>query len=203
MIDITRNLKALLAGLFTFFGLLMGLKWNFFVAALLAVGVYTGVYLISKPKLMIGNTDMEAIENGKELAEIFLEYQTNTEFLKTLASSFKDTNIREKSLSLAKTSKDIEHYLEGSPREISKSRHFLDYYMKTAIEILKNYSNLDQANVSADKFLEIKEKTNKSLDLLNEIFARQRDSYHKDKITQLEVETDLLEQTIKLGGDIK
>lgn len=203
MIDITRNLKALLAGLITFFGLLMGLKWNFFVAALLAVGVYTGVYLISKPRLMIGNTDMEAIENGKELAEIFLEYQTNTEFLKTLASSFKDTDIREKSLSLAKTSKDIEHYLEGNPREISKSRHFLDYYMKTAIEILKNYSNLDQANVSADKFLEIKEKTNKSLDLLNEIFARQRDSYHKDKITKLEVETDLLEQTIKLGGDIK
>lgn len=203
MIDITRNLKALLAGLITFFGLLMGLKWNFFVAALLALGVYTGVYLISKPRLMIGNTDMEAIENGKELAEIFLEYQTNTEFLKTLASSFKDTDIREKSLSLAKTSKDIENYLEGNPREISKSRYFLDYYMKTAIEILKNYSNLDQANVSADKFLEIKEKTNKSLDLLNEIFARQRDSYHKDKITQLEVETDLLEQTIKLGGDIK
>lgn len=203
MIDLTRNLKSLIAGLITFFGLLLGLKWNFFVAALLALGVYTGVYLISKPRVMIGNTDMEAIENGKELAQIFNEYQVNTGFLKTLAESFKDTDIKEKSLSLARTATDIEKYLEGNPREISKSRHFMDYYMNTAIEILKNYSNLNQANVSQDKFLEIKEKTTRSLDLLNQIFARQRDSYHKDKITQLEVETDLLEQTIRLGGDIK
>ena len=68
---------------------------------------------------------------------------------------------------------------------------------------MDNYNDLDRANVSADKFNDIKEKTKESLDLLIKIFASQMDAYHKDKINKLEVETDLLEQTIKLGGDIK
>ena len=53
MNDSRRDFRALLAALITFFGLLIGAKWHFLVAAILAVGVYTGVYLISKPKLMI------------------------------------------------------------------------------------------------------------------------------------------------------
>lgn len=152
---------------------------------------------------MIGNTDVEALENGEEIQAIFNEFELRIEFLITLADSIKDKSIKTKVIELSRTSKDIKSYLENNPRQISKSRYFLDYYMKTAEEIVKNYSNLDKANVSEDKFKEIKEKTSRSLDLLNEIFKRQRDSYYKDKITQLEVETDLLEQTMKLGGDIK
>ena len=203
MIEVSRTIKALIASHLTFFGLLVGLKRSFWIAAILAIGVYTGVYLISKPKMMIGNTDVEALENGEEIQAIFNEFELRIEFLITLADSIKDKSIKTKVIELSRTSKDIKSYLENNPRQISKSRYFLDYYMKTAEEIVKNYSNLDKANVSEDKFKEIKEKTSRSLDLLNEIFKRQRDSYYKDKITQLEVETDLLEQTMKLGGDIK
>lgn len=198
-----RNLKGLLAALLTFFGLTLGLKWSFIVAAILSVGVYTGVYLISKPKLMIGNTEIEALENAEEINQIYLKLKDDKKKLIASANSIEDDGIRKKALELAKTTNDIEAYLEDNPREISKSRHFLDYYVGTAKTIVDNYQELKRANVSPDKFNEIKEKTNQSLDLLNQIFAKQRDSYHRDKINKLEVESDLLEQTIKLGGDIK
>lgn len=199
----SRNLKGLIAALITFFGLMVGLKWHFLVAALLSVGVYTGVYLISKPKLMIGNTEIEALENAQEINDIYQKLLADQKVLAANARSIEDDTIKAKALKLVQTTNDIEAYLKDNPREISKSRHFLDYYMGTAKAIVANYNDLKRANVSSDKFDEIKEKTNQSLDLLNQIFAKQRDSYHKDKINQLEVESDLLEQTIKLGGDVR
>ena len=203
MNDSRRDFRALLAALITFFGLLIGAKWHFLVSAILAVGVYTGIYLISKPKLMIGNTEIEALENAEEIKAIYQKLQIDQKKLTEAAASIKDTSIKAKTNELAKITNDIEFYLENNPKEISKSRHFLDYYIGTAREIVDNYNDLDRANVSADKFNDIKEKTKESLDLLIKIFASQRDAYHKDKINKLEVETDLLEQTIKLGGDIK
>lgn len=203
MKETLRNFKALLVSLLTFFALLLGLKWHFIVVAILAVGVYVGVYLISKPKIMIGNTDIEALENGQEINQIFNDFEDDIGKLKALNADISDKEISGKIGKLIKTCLDIRFYLEKNPREISRSRYFLDYYVKTASEIVKNYSDLEKSNVSLDKFNEIKDKSNQSLDLLNEIFAKQRDSYHKDKINQLEVETDLLEQTIKLGGEIK
>lgn len=203
MTDFTRNFKALIASLATFFGLLIFAKWHFFIAAILALGVYTGIYLITKPRLMIGDTDLEALENAKEIKDLFQGFEADIASLNKLNNQIEDTNIKKKTMKLIKTCKDIRFYLEKNPKEVSKSRHFLSYYVATAKEISANYVDLEKSNVSQDKFEEIKEKSNQSLDLLNEIFAKQRDSYHKDKINQLEVETDLLEQTIKLGGDIK
>lgn len=203
MNDNLRNLKGLLAALLTFFGLLLGLKWNFLVAAALAIGVYTGVYLISKPKLMIGNTEIEQLENAREIQAIYQKLIVDEDTLKKQAKNIEDKSIREKATKLAAITHDISLYLENNPKEISRSRYFLDYYVGTALEIIGNYIDLDQANVSFDKLEDIRDKTNRSLELLIQIFQNQSDAYHKDKINKLEVETDLLEQTIKLGGNIK
>ena len=203
MNDNLRNLKGLLAALLTFFGLLLGLKWNFLVAAALALGVYTGVYLISKPKLMIGNTEIEQLENAREIQAIYQKLIVDEDTLKKQAKNIEDKSIREKVSKLTAITHDISLYLENNPKEISRSRYFLDYYVGTALEIIGNYIDLDQANVSFDKLEDIRDKTNRSLDLLIQIFQNQSDAYHKDKINKLEVETDLLEQTIKLGGNIK
>ena len=203
MNDNLRNLKGLLAALLTFFGLLLGLKWNFLVAAALAIGVYTGVYLISKPKLMIGNTEIEQLENAREIQAIYQKLIVDEDTLKKQAKNIEDKSIREKATKLAAITHDISLYLENNPKEISRSRYFLDYYVGTALEIIGNYIDLDQANVSFDKLEDIRDKTNRSLELLIQIFQNQSDAYHKDKINKLEVETDLLERTIKLGGNIK
>lgn len=55
--------------------------------------------------------------------------------------------------------------------------------------------------MSSEKFLEIEAKTYESLALLNGVYAKQRDGYYEDQISDLEIETELLEKTLKLGGD--
>ena len=39
-----------------FLGLLLGMDWNFLVAALLAAGLFEGIYLVTKPKKISGKT---------------------------------------------------------------------------------------------------------------------------------------------------
>ena len=152
---------------------------------------------------MIVNTEIEQLENAREIQAIYQKLIVDEDTLKKQAKNIEDKSIREKATKLAAITHDISLYLENNPKEISKSRYFLDYYVGTALEIIGNYIDLDQANVSFDKLEDIRDKTNRSLELLIQIFQNQSDAYHKDKINKLEVETDLLEQTIKLGGNIK
>lgn len=152
---------------------------------------------------MIGDIEMEKLANGLELKELYENSKLSVNQMKALSNKIKEKNIREKALDLTSVGEDILRYLEKNPRDLSESRHFLNYYLKTSNKILDNYIQLDQANVSDSKLALVTEKTQESLDLLNQVFSNQRDSYHKDALMELEVETELLEKTIKLGGDAK
>ena len=57
--------------------------------------------------------------------------------------------------------------------------------------------------MSSENILEFEKKTDESLALLSRVYAKQRDGYYEDQITDLEIETELLEKTLKLGGEQK
>lgn len=133
--------------------------------------------MLTKPVLKIGDIELERLADG-----------------------IQNPLIAEKAQSLSGIAQNILDYLEDAPKEISSSRHFLNYYLPTANKIIGNYLHLKRANVSTDKFNLITERTVESLDLINQVFAQQRDNYYKDQMLALEVETELLEKTIRLGG---
>ncbi len=196
-----QNIRGLIVALVVFLLLVFILKWNYFVGAAISLLSFGATYLLSTPRLKIGNTDIENMNNAIELKEIYDSSKLKMIEIRKNASSINDKNIRNLSLNLAKIGDDIIKYLEDKPKDISTSRHFLDYYLSTAKSIVENYNNLDKGGVSEEKFIEIKENTEKSIRLLTEIFKNQRDSYHKEVINDLKIETDLLEKTVKLGGD--
>lgn len=196
-----QNIKSLALSLIVFFVLVFVIDWPFFVGAGLAIGLFGGSFLIFTPKIIIGNVELENIENAKELKEIYDNSKALVASIKKNGGSVKDSSIRISSLKLASIAEDIIAYLEDKPKDISTSRHFLTYYLSTADKIVKNYNELDRANVSFDKFESIRENTEKSLRLLRQIFTNQRDSYHKEAINDLNIETDLLEKTVRLGGE--
>lgn len=171
------------------------------MAGPLSIGTFFGVYLISKPKLMLGDVELEKLANGVELLELYEASQKSVDRMRGLSLKIEDKTLRDKALGLASIGQDILKYLENNPTDLSGSRHFLTYYINSANKILENYIRLNLANVSQEKFNLVSEKTLESLDLLTQVFSRQRDSYHKDVLMELEVEADLLEKTIKLGGD--
>lgn len=201
--ELRQNIFGLLSSVLVFLLFFLLIKWPIFIAAPISIGTFFGVYFLSKPKVMIGDIEMEKLANGLELKELYENSKLSVNQMKALSNKIKEKNIREKALDLTSVGEDILRYLEKNPRDLSESRHFLNYYLKTSNKILDNYIQLDQANVSDSKLALVTEKTQESLDLLNQVFSNQRDSYHKDALMELEVETELLEKTIKLGGDAK
>lgn len=198
-----QNILAGLVSSLVFLILFLVLKWHLVISLLLAVGVFAAVYLLAKPVRKIGNIELENLVNGMELHEIYQEAVKDLKQLGETIEAIQDGPVRQKADSLYQVGQDILRYLENNPREISKSRHFLDYYLDTARKLTGNYVQLKKANISADKFANMTDKTLESLDLLEKVFVNQRDGYHEDKLVALEVETDLLEKTIKLGGELK
>ncbi len=91
-------------------------------------------------------------------------------------------------------------YLSNHPDLLSKSEHFIRYYMDTALRILTNYLQVQEAHISKDQWKKVQGSVSESLRYLCQIFTRQRDSFHQDLILDLEVESDLLEKTVKLSG---
>ncbi|WP_108832087.1 5-bromo-4-chloroindolyl phosphate hydrolysis family protein [Aedoeadaptatus coli] len=196
-----QNFFGVSASVLLFLLLFIVLKWPLLVATVLSVGTYFGVYYLAKPKQKIGDVELEALANGEELKAL---YDASIMHLHTMASTaraIENPAIREKALALVATGNDITAYLKAHPKAISPSRHFLEYYLKTGEKIITNYLSLKRGNVSSEKFLEIEAKTDESLALLNGVYAKQRDGYYEDQISDLEIETELLEKTLKLGGD--
>lgn len=180
------------------------LHWNFLVSFIIAIGTFIGIFLIMKPVPKIGDVEMQDLKDGMALHALYAGALADLLKMEEVTQDLTSSNIQGQCTNLVNTGHDILNYLENNPREISKSRHFLEYYFETAKKIITNYGQLKRANISSDKFQHIADKTSESLDLLQKIFANQRDSYHEDKVMALEVETDLLEKTIRLsGGDIQ
>lgn len=196
-----QNFFGVSASVLLFLLLFMALKWPLLVAAVLSVGTYFGVYYLAKPKQKIGDVELEALANGEEMKALYDASITHLHAMASTACAIENPAIREKALALVATGNDIMAYLKAHPKAISPSRHFLEYYLKTGEKIITNYLSLKRGNVSSEKFLEIEAKTYESLVLLNGVYAKQRDGYYEDQISDLEIETELLEKTLKLGGD--
>lgn len=177
------------------------IDWPLLISLVIAVGIFFAIYFLSKPILKIGDLELSQMADGVELNNIYQEARRQVHKIEENGQKINNEDVGQGALQLASTSQDILRYLEDNPREISQSRHFLTYYVPTANKIIDNYFQLKKANISADKFKLITGQTLESIELLQKIFVNQRDGYHKDKLVELEVQTELLEKTITLGGE--
>ena len=62
-----RSILSGLAAAVFFLAAFLGLHWNFFLCIVLAVLLFEGVYLLSRPRRRIGKIIVEDLENGEEL----------------------------------------------------------------------------------------------------------------------------------------
>lgn len=195
-----QTVLALIVAVLVFLVLFFALEWQVIISVLISVGIYFAVFYLTAPVLKIGDIELESLKNGAEIKELYDQSIAEVQQMEGSIDVLEHNAVKEQAAELVATSHDILKYLEGHPTDISQSRHFLTYYFPTANKILKNYIRLKVVNISSHKLIEVQDKTTESLDLLNDLFAKQRDSYHKDILLDLEVESELLENTLKLGG---
>lgn len=202
--DFRQNVAAIISAAASgavFIILLFLLEWSVLVDIPIAIGTYAGLYLITKPKRMIGNIDIEFIENGAELEQKLLEAKEDYECIKKSIVKIGDMQVRAEAEKLAETSAAIIEYLENTPSKIRQARQFIDYYQDTASKLLSKYIGLQDANIETAEIIQLKKDTRSALATLNKAFNGQFEKLMRGELTDMQAEIELLEQTVKMEMD--
>lgn len=198
--------KTVLAGLigsFLFLILLFLLHWPFPVALLLGLGITVALQFLTKSVERIGTTPIDRLEQGEEALLLYRATRKTMDEMRQWQYRITDGKLFKQADELVRVGADIFYYLTRHPEKILPSRQFLTYYLETANRIFQNYVEMQNAHLSEEKFLSIREQTATSVDYLHTIFVNQRDGYHRDAMQNLEEESELLEKTITMGGGRK
>ncbi len=195
-----QTILATLSSVFLFLILALGIKWNIIISAVLALGTYYGVYNISKHPVRLGNTDIDALENGIELKELMDEGEKDMAVMKQYTDIIKSPDIRKSAEELYTEGNNILQYLRDNPGKISKARRFLNYYLETAKEIIVKYAKFEKTDIKTEELAALFEKTEKALDILKSAFRKQFVKLASNEIMDIEQDIDLLEKTLKEEG---
>ena len=202
--DLRQNIAAIISAAASgavFIILLFLLEWSIFIDIPVAIGTYAGLYLMTKPKRRIGNTDIEFIENGAELEQKLLEAKEDYENINKSIARIGDLQVKGEAEKLAETSSAIIEYLEKNPMKIRQARQFIDYYQDCATKLLSKYIGLQDANIETAEIIRLKKDTRSALCTLNKAFSGQFEKLMRGELTDMQAEIQLLEETVKMEMD--
>lgn len=202
--DFRQNIAAIISAAAAgavFVILLFLLEWSVFIDIPVALGTYAGLYLLTKPKRRIGNTDIDFIENGAELEQKLLEAREDYDSIKRSIVKIGDVQVKNEAEKLADTSAAIIEYLEQNPLKIRQARQFIDYYQDSASKLLSKYIGLQDANIETSEIIRLKKDTRSALVTLNKAFSGQFEKLMRGELTDMQAEIELLEQTVKMEMD--
>lgn len=202
--DFRQNIAAIIsagAAGAVFVLLLFLLEWSVLIDIPVAVGTYAGLYLITKPRRRIGGVDIDFIENGEELEQKLLEAKEDYDSIKKSIVKIGDMQVKNEAEKLSETSAAIIEYLENNPAKIRHARQFIDYYQDTASKLLSKYIGLQDANIETEEIIQLKKDTRSAFATLNKAFNGQFEKLMRGELTDMQVEIELLEQTVKMEMD--
>jgi 5-bromo-4-chloroindolyl phosphate hydrolysis protein len=192
---------ALLTSLALFFALFFGLKWNVFVVIILSLGTYLGVFMVTKPRLKIGNIRIDKLEDGDELKALLLDAKEDMDHIKKASAEITNLALKEESQRLYNTGVKILEYLEEHPERISTARRFFTYYLDTARDILEKYLPFQRSGLRTEDVENVFRSTQKALPILNEAFERQFNHLMQNDIIDIESDIKVLEMNLKMDGE--
>ncbi|MFB0918239.1 MAG: 5-bromo-4-chloroindolyl phosphate hydrolysis family protein [Clostridiaceae bacterium] len=185
------------ASVLLFITLFLILKMDILISALLAVGTYIGVFMISKPRITLGNLDVENMENGLELKALMDEAESDLSRIKSYGDTIKDKEISKGTLDLYEVGNNILEYLKRNPEKITKSRRFFNHYLETSAEIIKKYVEFEKTNITSGEIDRIYDRTKNAVLVLKEGFKKQYVKLVSNEIVDMEADIELLENTLK------
>lgn len=185
-----------------FLGLLLGLDWNFLMAALLAAGLFEGLYLITKPQKIPGKIPLDMRPDGAYLEKRLEEAREDFESIRRSLEKIQDRGLWEESKRLYDTSSNILAYLEKNPDKISMAGRFIDYYQDTASSLLKKYVELQNSGLDTSETRNLKENTKKAICMLNKAFEQQFQRMMRNGLMDMDVEIQMIENMMKMEGPL-
>ncbi len=192
----------LAAALVVFFALGFGLDWPYWIAGLLAVGTYVGVFLISKPRLKIGHIRVDSLPDGDALKALMLDAKNDMDMIQATTKKITHLPIRQQSEQLYATGLNILSYLEKNPDKIPLARRFFGYYLDTAVGILQKYLPFQESGLRTEEVRRVTQSTERAMPILNRAFERQFSNLMQNDVMDIESDIKVLEMNLRSEGGL-
>lgn len=140
-------------------------------------------------------------EKQKETREEYTsEYMRAYEEMRSAAAAVQDVAISEKGMRLAELTGKILQAAEEHPEKGTAIRRFTDYYLPSALKLLRSYSTMEKQGVSGQNITATKEKINGILDTLIVGYEKQLDQMFNRDALDISSDIDVLETMMKQDG---
>lgn len=181
-----------------FLVLLFLVKWNFFIYAALALGIFASLTFLLKPREKIGGIYVEGLPDGEELKKYLEDAREDFTAIETCKRKIRDLEVKTEVEKLNQTAEKIIAFLEENPGKIRLARQFIDYYQDTASSLLQKYVKLQDTNLSTNEVQKLKSETAKAVKTLNTVFEGQFQKLLRNEMMDMDAEIRLLQQTAKM-----
>ena len=171
------------AGLFLL--LFLALRWHPLVALALSVGLYGGVYLLLAPKAKEQTLRMTYGVDEEEYQAVLAEARKDLAVLAQAEETMDSPQGREQV-----------RYLEKEPGKLPQARQFFLYYLDTAAHLLERYQAFQKAGVRSPEVVDLLQRTQQALPLLNQAFEKQYDQLLAGELMDTQVEIDVLQAAL-------
>ena len=181
------------AGLFLL--LFLALRWHPLVALALSAGLYGGVYLLLAPKAKEQTLRMTYGVDEEEYQAVLGEARKDLAVL-AQAEIMDSPQDRDQVRRLWTTGSSLVKYLEKEPEKLPQARQFFLYYLDTAAHLLERYQAFQKAGVRSPEVVDLLQRTQQALPLLNQAFEKQYDQLLAGELMDTQVEIDVLKAAL-------
>ena len=183
MREVSRMLAAALAACAAFLALFFALRWHIAVCALLAVGVYFGLYFLLKPVRRIAGIAVEDLPGGEEMQALLEEARQDLDRIRQAEARIDVPAVRRDAQALRETGERILASLD------------------TAGKLLARYVEFRATGLATPEVQEILERTAKSLPVLHAAFERQFTRLMQGELLDVEADIELLRKMLAMEGE--
>jgi 5-bromo-4-chloroindolyl phosphate hydrolysis protein len=187
-----------IAGIIAFLTSIFLFNFPLPMGIIISIGIYFGVFFLTKPTYRIGSVDIDSIANGKEIKDLLDKAGYDLKIIESSGKNAKHKEIKANAEKLHHNGLNILNYLNKNPKKILSARRFLSYYLDTASDIMEKYTEFTNTNLKSKEMEEIYSKTNRALVILNEAFEKQFLKLMQNEFFDIEADINVLEKTLKM-----
>ena len=174
-------------------------RWyDWVIASIAALLVYRAANKIFRPKTILIEEEPEPINTGnKELDEVLTTGTAYMAELNTLNMNIPNEKINKKIDEMMRIGRNIFEFITKNPTEVRQIRKFMNYYLPTTINLLKEYEEFRRQGTKSESVLEAMKKIEGVLDTIVVAFNKTLDDLYKNKVLNISVDIEVLEKMIK------
>lgn len=177
-------------------------RWyDFVIASAVAFFVYKVSSKLIPSKTILVEEEPQPINTGNsELDDVLTTGTAYMSELNTLNLAISNTKINKQVDEMMRISKQIFAFVTRNPKKTRQIRQFMNYYLPTTINLLKNYDEFIRQGSKGENITAAIKKIEGVLDTAIHAFSKVLDDLFMDKVLDTSVDIEVFEKMIKDEG---